>query len=655
MSDRPLEIILASRSPRRKELLKKIVPEFRVVPSRVDEERFRGKDPVRFALRAAIAKAKDVGQDYPSSLIIAADTLVWLGEEVLGKPRDRAEGQRMLEKLSGQKHRVITAVAIYRKDEDRLLTGHEVSRVKFRSLSPKEIRDYLEHGDILDKAGSYAVQEVGDAFVELLGGDYDNIVGLPVHRVKKLLDEFLSPETLVEIKDMAFPHDWGVGVADGIVTFVPGAVVGDKVRIRIFGTKRRHRYGRMMSLAEPSPFRVEPECPHFPACGGCAFQHLLYPKQLELKQNYLLQTLKKIGRINPDILNTESIVPSPQIWYYRNKMEYAFGGEAGDITLGLRSRASPLERYEKRTVPLKKCLIFSKTAERIFSAFIDFATASGLPPYCPGAGKGFFRNLVLREGKNTGEVMAVLVTRSGQDLNLGKLAPRLRESVPEVKSLWWVENDRVSDVVDFENKKHVSGGNFIEETLGGLRFRIYPESFFQPNPGAAEILYGRIVREAQALGSRRVLGLYCGPGSIEIFLSRAADEVVGIDAEAMNIRTAEENSRANAVANCRFVEGRVEYVLGRMPRGNFDLFVLDPPRAGLSGRAVKHILARDIPAVIYVSCNPAAFARDLGLFLEKGYGLEKLLSFDFFPHTPHLESLAVLVKRRFAPLDKSVL
>lgn len=644
MSHRPPEIILASRSPRRKELLKKIVPEFRVVPSRVDEERFRAKDPVRFALRTAVAKAKDVGQDYPSSLIIASDTLVWLGEEVLGKPKDKAEAQKMLEKLSGQRHRVVTAVAIYRKDEDRLLTGYQVSRVKFRSLSSEQIRRYLDHADVLDKAGSYAVQEVGDAFVETLSGDYDNVVGLPVGKVKKLLDEFLSPETLVEIRDMAFPHDWGVGVTDGIITFVPGAVSGDKVKTRISRTKRRHRFGRMMSLAEPSPFRVEPECPHFPACGGCAFQHLLYSKQLELKQNYLLQTLRKIGRINPDVLIKEGIVPSPQIWYYRNKMEYAFGGEAGDITLGLRSRASPLERYVKRTVSLKKCLIFSRAAERIFPAVIDFARASGLPPYRPETRRGFFRNLVLREGKNTGEIMAVLVTRSGRDLDVGRLASGLRESVPEVKSLWWVENDRISDVVDFENKKHISGSAFIEETLGGLRFRIYPESFFQPNPGAAEILYGRISREALNLRSRRILGLYCGPGSIEIFLSGAADEVVGIDAEAMNIRTAEENTQINGVGNCRFVEGRVEYVLGRMPRGTFDLVVLDPPRAGLSGRALKHILARDVPAVVYVSCNPAAFARDLGVFLEKGYGLEKVLSFDFFPHTPHLESLAVLAK-----------
>jgi 23S rRNA (uracil1939-C5)-methyltransferase len=620
------------------------VQEFRVIPSQVDEESFREKDPVRFALRAAQAKAKDVGQKFPASLVIAADTLVCLGGEIFGKPKTRAEAQEILEKLSGQKHRVITAVAIYKKDEDRLLAGYEISRLKFKNLSREDVNDYLDRSDYLDKAGSYAVQEVRDAFVETLQGDYDNVVGFPVRKVKKLLDEFLSPESVVIITDIALPHDWGVGLVDGVVTFVPGAVVGDKVRLRTVKTKRRHRLGKIVSLEEPSPFRVKPECPHFPVCGGCAFQHLLYSKQLEIKQNYLLQTLRKIGRIDTAALATEHIFSSPEIFSYRNKMEYAFGGEDRDIYLGLRERASLLEKYKKRTVPLKKCLIFSSAAEKIFPVLIDFARSTGLPSYDPMARKGFFRNLVLREGKSTGEVMAILVTRGGECLDLGKLSRRLEKDVPEVKSLWWVENDRVSDVVDFEGKKHVSGKLFIREKLGGLNFRIYPESFFQPNPKAADLLYGRIVEEARLLGSRRVLGLYCGPGSIEIFLSRVAAEVVGVDVEAMNIRTAEENCRDNSISNCRFIGGRVEEVLKDMPGGNFDLLVLDPPRAGVSGKALKQIMSLNIPAIIYVSCNPAALARDLNLFSEKGYRLRKLFCFDFFPHTPHLESLAILAK-----------
>jgi 23S rRNA (uracil1939-C5)-methyltransferase len=207
-----------------------------------------------------------------------------------------------------------------------------------------------------------------------------------------------------------------------------------------------------------------------------------------------------------------------------------------------------------------------------------------------------------------------------------------------------VETDRISDVVDYTAKKQIFGQEFIEETLGGFRFRIYPESFFQPNPKAAEILYSKISAEAKARGSRKVLGLYCGPGSIEIFLSRTADEVIGVDSEPMNIAAARENCRTNGIDNCRFIEGFVERVLKGGDLRGYDLLVLDPPRAGISNKGLKHILALNIPVVIYVSCNPAALARDLSLLAQQSYRLQKLWCFDFFPHTPHFESLAVIEK-----------
>ncbi len=182
----------------------------------------------------------------------------------------------------------------------------------------------------------------------------------------------------------------------------------------------------------------------------------------------------------------------------------------------------------------------------------------------------------------------------------------------------------------------------IEERLGGLTCKIYPESFFQPNPKGSELLYARIIEEVEGLGARRVLGLYCGPGSIEISVARAAGEVVGIDSEPMNIRAARENAALNGVANCRFIEGRVELVLKEQPFSGFELLIVDPPRAGISNKAMKHILALKIPHLVCVSCNPAALARDLSLLTAHGYRLRRLACYDFFPHTPHLESLAIL-------------
>ncbi len=638
------EVVLASASPRRQELLKKIIPDFRVVPSGIDEEKFREPDPLGFAMKAAEAKAREVGGRYPASLVIAADTVVNLEGEIFGKPRDRDEARTILRRLSGRRHRVITAVALFRNDGERLLTGYEISYVTFRPLGDQEIDGYLDSNEYLDKAGSYAVQEIGDAFVKKLEGDFENVVGFPVARVEKLLADFKNPGELVVIDDLALPHDWGVGKVNGLVTFVPGALVGDTVKVIPAKTKRRHRFGRMIGLESPSPFRVDPVCPHFGQCGGCSFQNLDYSKQLEVKEGYLLRTLQRVGRLSLDAVERIPITPSPSLYFYRNKMEFAFGEDRPGPCLGLRERASPLEPYAKKTVALQTCSIFSPSVEKVFPIFTEWAKESGLKAYDPLSRSGYLRNLVLREGKSSGDLLAILVTRSAPEVNVDKLDRELRSAVPPVRSFWRVENDRVPDLVDFEKKDLVAGSPFIQEKLGDFRFRIYPATFFQPNPQGAEALYARIAGEVEALGGRRALGLYCGSGSIEIFISGLVQEVVGIDSERSNIAAAEENAAANGVRNCHFIEGRVEQVLKERTLPDIDVLILDPPRAGLSPKALRRVVGLDVPNILYVSCNPAAFARDIGLLKGAGYRLRKLSCFDFFPHTPHLESLGVLAK-----------
>jgi 23S rRNA (uracil1939-C5)-methyltransferase len=638
------DVVLASRSPRRQELLKKVTAEFRVVPSGVDEGQFRENDPLRLALLAAESKARDVGEKFPSSLVIAADTVVNLGDDIFGKPRDRTEARETLRRLSGRRHRVITAVALFRKEDEKLLTGYEISYVTFRTLSEYEIETYLSSSEFLDKAGSYAVQEVGDVFVEKLEGDYENVVGLPVYRVRKLLADFTNPGEEITIDDIALPHAWGIGKVAGLVTFVPGAVVGDKVRVILSKTKKRHRFGKVIKLESESPFRVEPACPHFGTCGGCAFQNLSYPKQLEIKESYLLRTIQKLGRLSLEGIERRPIDPSPSRYFYRNKMEFAFGGDGGRIFLGLRERASPLDRYHKRAVALSTCPIFSRAVEEIFPVLANWTKQSGRAAYDPLKKTGYFRNLVLRESKVKDELLAVFVTKSGREVDPDGMARELVHNVPRVKSVWWVENDRIPDLVDFERKSHLAGPAFIEERLGRFWFRVHPETFFQPNPRGAERLYGRIAEELREAGARKLLGLYCGSGSIEIFISEAVEEVVGIDSGRANIAVARENAALNNVRNCRFIEGRVEQVLKEQLNPEFDFLVLDPPRAGLSAKALRLIIGLNIPRIAYVSCNPAAFARDVGLFSENGYRLRELRCFDFFPHTPHLESLGILEK-----------
>ena len=636
-----MEVVLASASPRRRELLDRILPAFDVVPSGVDEERFDKSDPLRFALAAAEAKAREVGEKRPAALVIAADTIVCLDREVFGKPADRAAAKAMLSRLSGRRHRVITGVVLFRKDDRRLVAGFETTYVTFRPLAPEDIRAYLDGHEFLDKAGSYAVQEVGDAFVEKLEGDYDNVVGFPVRRVRRLLKEFRAPEMTLLVEDFDPKTGWPVGKSGGREAVVPGAVVGDEVRARLIGKKPRLL--KVVETVRPSIWRVEPECPHFGACGGCAFQNLDYRKQLALKEAHLRRTLAAAGQ-DAEAAVGEPIIPSPDLFGYRNKMEFAFSGPPGAMVLGLRERAWPGKPSRHKTVPLSRCPIFGHVAEAVFPLVLEEANATGLAGYHPVSQAGFFRNLVLRESKGTGELMVILVTKSGPLPQASAWAEGWRKRIPSLKSVWRVENDRTADVVDFEGAERLAGSPFIEETLEGSRFRVYPESFFQPNPRAAKLLFDRLAAQASAWGSRRALGLYCGAGVIEIGLSRVVARVTGVDASAAGIRNAEENARLNGVGNADFSVGRVELSLRVWTTDSYDLAVLDPPREGLRPQALAGIAALKIPRLIYMSCNVRTFAADVASLAAGGYKLERLAAADFFPHTPHFEVLGFLTR-----------
>ncbi len=639
-------IILASRSPRRQELLKGLIEDFRAIPSTIDERCIEEKDPVKFAVSAAVLKARDIGNKYPSDIVIGADTVVSIDREIIGKPKDYADAKGMLEKLSGTKHRVITGLALYKKDEERLLTGYEITRVQFKNLAQQDIEEYLAKNEYMDKAGAYAIQAVGDRFVESLIGSYDNVVGLPVNRVKQLLARFSCPEVEVEVVDIAFPKEWAVGRDKGKVVFITsGAVYGDRIRVKLSKQKKSFSYGEIVEVVTPSPYRTNPECPHFGNCGGCVFQNLKYTKQIELKERYFLTTLKKIGGINAERSELHHIIPSPDIFYYRNKMEFAFGTDEGKVSLGLRARYSPFEMNRRTCVALNECMIFSPSVKKVFPTFLRFAQKTGLSSYDPHSDRGFFRHLVLREGKNTGELMAVLVTKSGEIPDMTGLAEELSGVV---QSLWWVENNRLSDVVSFEKKHRLYGSQSIEERMDNLRFRIYPQSFFQPNTRAALLMYGKIKETIEEQAEhKKILGLYCGTGSIEISLADSAVEIIGIDSEESNIINAKENCRLNGITNCNFYQGYVEEIIRKNSSvvERTDVVIVDPPRAGLSSRALKNILKVSAPTIIYVSCNPAAFARDSAELVSAGYKPKRLYCFDFFPHTTHMEVMGVFLKK----------
>lgn len=630
-----MEIVLASNSPRRRELMKMVAAEYIVSPVDIDESSAADDDPVRYAVQAAVLKARAAGETHPGSVVIAADTIVAVDSAIFGKPADRAEAVEMLGLLSGRRHRVVTGLALYKKDEDRLLTGWEITYVSFRRLEDTAIAAYLDRNDFLDKAGAYAIQDVGDDFVASIKGDYDNVVGFPVNKVRHLLNLFRVPVLTLKAEEQAFPEAGAWAVEDGRRYRLPSSVVGDTVRAQVTGEKSGVFETGLLELVTPSPDRVTPNCPHFGQCGGCLFQDIAYPRQLKLKRDFLIRELEA-GSLR-DLVGP--ILPSPEIYGYRNKMEYGFGLANGAVHLGLRERSGHAQY--RRTIPLDVCPIFGETFRKIAPPIMRLAALGGLPIHNQFTGEGCLRNLVVREGKNSGQVMAVLVTAREKIPGLEETAAAMMASVPGLTSFYHVVNGRTADVVDFQKTTLVAGLPYIEEKLGSLTFRIRPQTFFQTNSHAAETLYSRIRDKIAEEEGARVLGLYCGAGVLETFVSSAAASVIGVDSLPENTAAACENAALNGLEQASFIPGRVEQAVLALD-GRFDIAVVDPPRVGLSPKAMRHVLGLNIPRLIYVSCNPGTLGRDLSLMTAAGYKVTSITPFDFFPHTPHLETLVFM-------------
>jgi 23S rRNA (uracil1939-C5)-methyltransferase len=450
----------------------------------------------------------------------------------------------------------------------------------------------------------------------------------------------------VTVTDIAMPGDAGVAKADDFVVFVPGTIPGDRVTIRIVKRERRYGHGEVVAIEEPSPLRVEPACPHFGACGGCTIQSMDYAGQLEMKASHLRESLKRIGRLDVAEDRFEEITPSPRVYLYRSKIELTFGYHGNAVIAGMRGSMTAGGPARSVVLPVPGCRIFSEGLKRILDVVEDHIHREGLFPYDERTKRGTLRHLVLKESKATGRIMAIVETKGGQDHGMGELFRRLKQETPHVTSLWRAVNDRPGSYIDYGRLRHEGGERYIEESLTGLTLRVYPASFFQPNPAGAALIYERVGRIAAELKAGNVLGLYCGMAPMEFVLSRHSQNVVGVDSSRANIENARENALLNGIGNCSFLAGRVEDIVTDRSFMRPDIVVIDPPRSGVSPRGTDLITSLAPKALIYVSCNPATLARDLGRLAAAGYAVELVAPFDLFPHTSHLETLTVLKKRR---------
>jgi 23S rRNA (uracil1939-C5)-methyltransferase len=446
-------------------------------------------------------------------------------------------------------------------------------------------------------------------------------------------------ELEVRIDSLAYGGS-GVGRVDGFVVFVRGGLPGDLVRARVTKVKRGFAEASAAAVLEASSERVSAPCRHFGVCGGCRFQDLAYESQVSAKERQVRDALARIGRISEPPV--EEIVPAASLYHYRNKLEYSFTAAEEGVALGFH-RAG---RWDE-VVDIEECLLTTDLGNAVRLAVREWAIEEKLEPYSQETGEGYLRHLVYREGRNTGQVLVVLVTAPGERFETGYLVDVLRR-FPEVRSIHWAINDTLAERTHDLPTRLLWGDDAIEEQLLGLRVRIRPNAFLQTNTEMAERLYG-IAREFAALtGEENVYDLYCGTGTIGLALASDARTVWGLEISEEAVACAIENAELNGIANARFFAGNVGQTLRELAEqaGPPDVAVVDPPRAGLAGKALKRTGELGAPRLVYVSCNPTTLASDVKVLREDyGYELLRCRPVDMFPHTPHVESVSLLEKR----------
>ena len=450
----------------------------------------------------------------------------------------------------------------------------------------------------------------------------------PVHK---------GEELELSIESLAYGGN-GVARHDGFVVFVRGGLPGDRVLAQVTKTKRGFAEATAQVVLEPSPARVDAPCRHFGVCGGCRFQDLAYEAQVAEKEKQVRDALIRIGRIPDPPL--DQIVPAASVYGYRNKLEYSFSAGEDGAELGFH-RAG---RWDE-IVDIEECLLTTDLGNAIRLAVRAWAREERLEPYDQATGKGYLRHLVVREGRNTGQALVVLVTAPGERFETGYFVDVLRR-FQEVRSIHWAINDTPAEQTNLPTKL-LWGEEAIEEEILGLRFRVRPSAFLQTNTEMAERLY-ELARDFAALtGSENVFDLYCGTGTIGLTLARDARAVWGLEISEESIACAIENAELNGIENAQFFAGNVGQTLEELVEkaGAPDVVIVDPPRAGLAGKALRRTGALAARRIVYVSCNPTTLASDVQVLRDDhGYQLVRCSPVDMFPHTPHVESVSLLTR-----------
>jgi len=454
-------------------------------------------------------------------------------------------------------------------------------------------------------------------------------------------------ELELEISELAFGGK-GLARKDGFVVFVDQTIPLDIVIARIIKKKKNYANASIVRILKESPFRIKPPCIYSGCCGGCKWQFLKYEKQLVYKRQHVIDSLEHIGMIKG--VTVHSTIPSKLIYGYRNKMEFScsdrrwlmpdeMGIENLDINFAL---GLHVPGTFHKVLDIKKCLLQPGRGNDILNDIKVFIKNSDAPVYGLRSHIGFWRFLMLRHSVAYDQWMVNIVTADESIRTVQPLSDLLTDKYPEIVSVINNINKRKAGIAVGEYEIPLAGSPFIRDKVGRFEFKISANSFFQTNTLGAEILYKKVREYAGLSGKEHVVDLYCGAGTISIFLADSARELVGIEVSKSAVQDAEANCRDNGISNCRFILGDIKDCLEQVKKP--DVMIIDPPRAGMHKDVIKQILDMSPARIVYVSCNPATMARDLGM-IKDDYSVLEVQPVDMFPHTYHIESVARLEKK----------
>ncbi|WFS61973.1 23S rRNA (uracil(1939)-C(5))-methyltransferase RlmD [Pseudodesulfovibrio thermohalotolerans] len=458
----------------------------------------------------------------------------------------------------------------------------------------------------------------------------------------------LQKDDVIEcsIESLAFGGR-GVAHVDGMAVFVAGGLPGDTVTARVVRAKKRFAEAELDTVVKPSSSRVEPKCPHFGVCGGCAIQDLDYAEQVAQKAAQVENALKRIGKVEGFTMDPPA--SSPSTWNYRNKMEFVFEQRDDGLHLGLRTNSPAGEKGLSPVLDVEECRLCADRDMEILRTVREFARASGLPAYDPSADAGFWRHLVIRRTALNESMVHLITAETPRHYDRAEgLGETLTDRFPELTSFVHSSRARRSLAAVGEKLVFRLGSKAVEEMVEHgdrqARYHIAPNAFFQTNTGGAGELFGTVREFGAFTGTETLLDLYCGCGAIGIFLADKVARVVGVEISEEAVSKAWSSAKLNGLENCEFTAATLDSPAALKALPKTDVLVIDPPRAGIHESTAKTILGLAPKKILAVSCDPSTLARDVQRLSEK-YELKRARAVDMFPHTHHIETVALLELR----------